>query len=169
MNLQLFRDHLATELRNLPDVRSLEIQSYALTTAALARRILQHLDIDDLTIPSELHSERPTYRLKEILDCIIHYRVLHQDTLSYPVPGMKDDIISLYSDRNQRYRDRFYIRLAVYFELIGRLAHDDQLVARYLLRRVVTLLSMAVRAGKEIDGDFRKDLYGLTLDAWYLS
>ncbi len=169
MDLQSFRDHLAAELESRPDVRSPEIQSYALTTAALARRILRHLHIDDLTVPSELHSDRPTYKLTEILNCIIHFRVLHQDALSYPMPGMQEDIISLYSDRNRRYSERFYIRLPVYFELIGRLAHDDQLVAGYLLRRVVTLLSRAVKVDAEHDEYFLKELHGLIVSAWYLT
>ena len=132
MDLQLFRNHLAAELGALPDVRSWEIQSYALTTAALARRILNHLDIDDLTIRGEIRFERLGHSLKQILDCIIHYRVLHQDAVTFPAPGLPDDIITLYSDRNRRYGKRFYIRLPVYFELIGRLAHDDQFVAHYL-------------------------------------
>ena len=169
MNLQLFRDHLAAELSNLPDIRShWEVQSYALTTATLARRILKQLNINDLTIPSELHSERPAYSLSVILDCIIHYRVLHQDALSLPFPGSKDDVITLYSDRNLRYRNRFYIRLAVYFELMGRLAHDDPFVAHYLLRRAVTLLSMTVNTNKKFGAHFLKDLSYLVTDAWDL-
>ena len=50
MKLQLFRDHLTTELGNLPDIRTQEIQSFALTTAILTRSLVERLDIGDLRV-----------------------------------------------------------------------------------------------------------------------
>ena len=74
MRLQLFQDHLAAELSNLPDIRSQEIQSYALTTAILVRTLVDRLGIGNLRIGSVHDSQRPTYSLKTILNDIIHYR-----------------------------------------------------------------------------------------------
>ena len=98
MILQLFRDHLATELDNLPDMQSREIQSYALTTAVLTRRILDSLDIKDLTIPSEFYSRGSAYNLRKVVDRIIHYRVLHKDGRTFGLDrwgGVKADIVTL--------------------------------------------------------------------------
>ena len=50
MEIQLIRNRLVEELVNLPDVATPEIQSYALTSAVLVRRITEALNITDLRI-----------------------------------------------------------------------------------------------------------------------
>ena len=50
MDIQLIRNRLVEELANLPDVTTPEIQSYALTSAVLVRRITEALKIADLRI-----------------------------------------------------------------------------------------------------------------------
>ena len=50
MDIQLIRNRLVGELANLPDVTTPEIQSYALTSAVLVRRITEALNITDLRI-----------------------------------------------------------------------------------------------------------------------
>ena len=77
-----------------------------------------------------------------------------------------------------REEDHWDISLSAYFELVGRLARDDQFVARYLLRRVITLLCMVVNTGlRKWSGrrdsikrsHFLHDLFNLILDALDLS
>ena len=177
MSLQLFRSHLADELHNFPETPTSAIQSYAITTATLARRILEYLNINDLTVPDGFEPERLAYKLKTVLDRIIHFRVLNQDAVSFDFPGMPD-LVTLYSDKNMRYADRLYIRLTAYLDVVRRLAEDDLLVAHYLLRRTITVLSKAVNASKELEINsregmheavwFRRSVSHLTCDAWHI-
>ena len=49
--IQLIRDPLAGESAWLPDLQTLEIQSYAVTTAVLVKQVTDALEITDLRIP----------------------------------------------------------------------------------------------------------------------
>ena len=51
-------------------------QSYAVTTAAPTRKILDSLNAKDLTLPNGLHPEEPLYKLGTVLDRIIHFKTL---------------------------------------------------------------------------------------------
>ena len=72
MKLNLYRKHLARELKQLPDSRAQEIQSYVLTTAILTRRI-------DDRLGEHLRSERVqprhgrTLDFRQLVDLLIHY------------------------------------------------------------------------------------------------
>ena len=141
MILHQVRKHLADEMRNFPLKPDAALQSYALTTAVLARKILDYLEVTDLTLPDGLGPRRipPTQNLRKVLDHIIHFRMLGQDNVSFgyaPIP----DLITLYSDKNLD-GDHVYIRLADYRDMMNRLANDGLFVAQYLLRRTITLLS----------------------------
>ena len=53
MILHALRKHLAEELEKLPDNGEQVFESYAVTTAALAKQLLDYLAIDDLTVPTD--------------------------------------------------------------------------------------------------------------------
>ena len=80
MMLTTFREHLAAELQCCPEQPRRSFQSYAVTTAALTRTILEYLGIDDLTVPA-MHGG--TYRLKTVLDRIIHFRAMWPETVVF--------------------------------------------------------------------------------------
>ena len=168
MRLQLFRNHLAAELSNLPDIRSQEVQSYALTTAILVRKIVERLEIDNLEISSVHDSQRPTYSLKTILNDLIHYRAFHPE---FQVPGdnSSDCIVRLYSTKTRKKGVLYCISLRAYFDLISQLVHDDLFVANHLLRRVITNLSQALNTDRKFDADFLSDTYDLISDALTLA
>ena len=71
-------------------------ESYAVTTAALARRLLEYLAIDNLSVPNGFLDDPPRYPLRTVLDRILHFRVLHQDAITFNVPG-RADLFTLYS------------------------------------------------------------------------
>lgn len=146
MILHQFRKHLADQIRNFPVEPNEATESYAITTAALARKILDYLNARDLTLPNgfEQRPNSPPYKLGTVLDRIIHFRTFGQDAISFNHPG-KPDLVTLYSDKNLRYKDHMYIRLTDYREIISRLATDDLFVAHYLLRQAVTFLLKAVK------------------------
>ena len=102
MILHAFRKHLAEELERIPSDAEQTFESYAVTTAALARRLLEYLAIDDLSVPNGFRDDPPDYPLRTILDRILHFRVLHQDAITFNVPG-KADLFTLYSDQTQGY------------------------------------------------------------------
>ena len=144
-------------------------------TAALARKILRYLGAEDakeLTIPNGLWPEEGPYKLGTVLDRIIHFKTLGQDLMSLDFPG-KPDLVTLYSDENLRYADRIFLRLADYRESVERLANDDLLVGRYLLRQAATLMGKTENTGKpktyeeEIPhNDLRRTVYELIWDSW---
>ena len=142
MILHQFRKHLAQEIRDSPREPNHATQSYAVTTAALGRKILEYLNAEDLTLPNGLRPEDPPYKLGTVLDRIIHFKTLGQDAISFDFPG-KPDLVTLYSDRNLRYADRMYLQLTDYVETMERLASDDLMVGHYLLRRTETLIGKA--------------------------
>ena len=107
-----------------------------------------------------------------MLDRIIHFRTLGQDIISFRHPG-KPDLITLYSDKNPRYKDHLYIRLTDYRDMMSRLATDDLLLAHYLMRNTVNLLSKALKAEEpksrqeELElGELRKRIYDYVANAW---
>ena len=173
--LHAFRRHLAEELEGIPADAERAFESYAVTTAALARRLLEYLAIDDLSVPNGFRDEPPNYLLRTVLDRILHFRVLHQDAITVNVPG-KADLFTLYSDQTQEYRDHLYVRLRDYRDVVGRLASDDRYVARHLLRRSVTLMNNVMRGSSEgvapreqlRQGGFRNWVGGMLRNAWDL-
>ena len=166
--LTMFREHLADELQRFPEQPGGSFESYAVTTAALTRMILDYLGIDDLTVPA-MHDG--TYKLKTVLDRIIHFREIWPETV---MPGdTKPKRIMVYSDRTRRYGERMHIEWVPYRALMRRLADDDVFVARYLLRRTVTVLTRAMKGrglrdeafGHE-QGEYKRQLHRLVLDSW---
>ena len=142
MILYQFRQHLAEEIRNLPAEPNQATESYAVTTAALGRKILDYLNVEDLTLPNGLRPEEPPYKLWTVLDRIIHFKTFGHDAMSFDYPG-KPDLVTLYSDKNLRYADRMYLRITDYVEIMERLAGDDFLVIHYLLRQAESLMGKA--------------------------
>ena len=72
MRLQLFREHLGSEI-NLPKTYSQSVQSHAVTTAMLLRYIVTRLKIEGVTIPDG-DGGRP-HELKPLLSSFIHYEM----------------------------------------------------------------------------------------------
>ena len=173
--LHAFRKHLAEELEKLPDNAEQMFESYAVTTAALARRLLDYLAIDDLTVPTGFLSDPAKDPLRTVLDRILHFRVLHQDAMTFAIPH-EPDLVTLYSDHTQDRDDHLYIRLREYRDVVGRLATDDRYVARHLFRRTVTLTNTVMRTSIEPDdrrgedkhAEFRKWVDGMVANAWHL-
>ena len=172
MRLQLFRDHLAIELRNMPDVRVQEVQSYALTTAILTRSLVERLRIDDLNIERSHDPQGRTYKLKRILNNIIHYRGFHPDSLHslrYSSDDPADNIIRLYSCETRNAGDFFRFSLGTYFELISKFTHDDLFMGSYLFRRVITCLYQVTKVNQGFDPDFLSEISDLIGDALELA
>ena len=109
MNLQHFRKHLLTELYNLPDLRSQEIQSYVLTTAILTRRILEILNHSSLEIPSTYDPKRPAYNLNTILDSFIHYLAFYPPLAS--LEETRPFVVRLYSEKDKTRGEEYSIKL----------------------------------------------------------
>lgn len=141
MEIQLIRNRLVEELANLPDVTTPEIQSYALTSAVLVRRITEALNITDLRIQNA--SQRETsHDLTHVLNKIVHYSDFRRAVVGQQEgEQFKDDYVSL---RSRRTEPGCVINLGSYFDFVRRFAEDDVFVVRYLLRRVDTLLSNVV-------------------------
>ena len=172
MILHQFRQHLAEQIGKMPMEPNVATQSYAVTTAALGRKILDYLNAQDLTLPNGLQPQEPAYNLGTVLDRIIHFKTLGQDAISFDYPG-KPDLVTLYSDRNLPFTDHIYLRLADYRESLKRLANDDLLVGHYLLRQAVTLMAKAentqdpkTREEEIPHNDLRRTIYGLLANSW---
>ena len=88
MKLALYREHLARELRDLPDFMSQDVQSYTLTTAILARRIDQRLGgaIKTLSIRERIGKNRRLSFIK-LVNMLLHY------------PRFRPDITNSYVDK----------------------------------------------------------------------
>ena len=140
MILDHFRQHLAAELTSFPAVPDATFESYAVTTAALARKILQYVNANDLFLPNGLKPDNEPYKLKTVLDRIIHFRLLGQDATSFEYPD-EPDLVTLFSDKKWQREEHLYIRLSDYRYIINRLATDDLFVGKYLLRRTMSKLS----------------------------
>ena len=176
MILHQFRQHLAEQIRNFPSEPNAATESYAVTTAALGRRILDYLNAKDLTLPNGLRPEDPPYDLRTVLDRIIHFKVLRQDAMSFDFPG-KPDLVTLYSDRNLRYADRMYLQLTDYVATIEKLANDELLVGHYLLRQAITYMRKLENMNRPTTDQYEKEMayhdirratYEMNLDSWRL-
>ena len=176
MILHQFRQHLAEQVRSFPSEPNAAAESYAVTTAALSRRILDYLNAKDLTLPNGFQTEEPPYKLGTVLDRIIHFKVLGQDGISFDFPGTPD-LVTLYSDKNLRHADHMYFRLADYVAIMEKLANDELLVGHYLLRQAITFmgklenteLPTTDRIEKEVVyQDLRRATYEIILDSWRL-
>ncbi len=150
MNIGLFRGHLRSEIEMLPDLKYQDIQSFTLTTAVLLRRIVERLQVKDVTIPNAL-SESDSYSLGSILNTFIHYYLYSPRPRFYGQPD-SESIVRLRKpgmrgSRSTKLRENdieYTFRLCDYFDIVRRFAHDDLFLARYLLRRTVTVLSEIV-------------------------
>ena len=141
MNLQLYRDHMTTELNSLPDLRSQEIESYVVTTAILARRI-----DDRLGAPlTRMNNMRRT------INMLIHHSVIqpahedHEDTC--PV-SMAIAPRYVRSDKQPKGDDDglLVIDLEYYFRAMRTLADDDLFVLQHLVKTLVTRSERCDRA-----------------------
>ncbi len=159
MDIQLIRDRLEGEMAMLPDLQTPEIQSYAVTTAVLIRRITGALDITDLRIP-DAWEPQTHHDLRRILSGLVHYRSF-SPALVKPPPGdqYRYDFVRVRSKRAS-----FVISLELYFRHVRRFANDDLFVARYLLRRIVTLLHQVL---SEPDRDWPQPLVADATDRMY--
>ena len=167
--LKTFRNHLTKELRNFPEAPGPTFESYAVTTAALARSVVEYLHMDDLTVPAWLDSD--AYPLKTVLNWIIHHRVLYPERLP---PSGETVSILVYSDRAKLYGDRMNVEWTPYRTMLLRLANDDVFVTPYLLRRAVTVLMQGSRSTDKWSrnlsghqsGEYRRRMLRLTRDGW---
>ena len=142
MEIELIRNRLVVELANLPDVTTPEIQSYALTSAVLVRRITEALKITDLRIQDAWRPET-LHDLAHVLSLIVHYEVFSRAVVKPPEgERARYDYVYLRSRRTER---ALVINLESYFDHVRCFAYDDVFVVRYLLHRIVTLLSQVVR------------------------
>ncbi len=161
MDIQLIRNRLVEELANLPDVTTPEIQSYALTSAVLVRRITEALNITDLRIQDAWQRET-SHDLARVLSKIVHYRDFSRALVQQPEGEQcRDDYVYL---RSRRTEPAWVINLGSYFDHVRRFAWDDVFVVRYLLRRIDTLLSQVVHQSER---DFDHHLLGEAVDRMY--
>ena len=161
MEIELIRNRLVVELANLPDVTTPEIQSYALTSAVLVRRITEALKITDLRIQDAWRPETP-HDLAHVLSLIVHYEVFSRAVVKPPEgERARYDYVYLRSRRTER---ALVINLESYFDHVRCFAYDDVLVVRYLLHRIVTLLSQVVR---QPERDFDRHLLAEVVDRMY--
>ena len=168
MNLRFYRKHLQTELKNLPDLRSQEIQSYVLTTAILTRKIMEVLDNSSLEIPSTYDSKRPNYSLNTILNKFVHYTAFYPRLAS--LDSTQPFVVRLYSDEDRKRGKEYSIKLSEYFNVISRIAKDDVfVVSDLLLPRVLTLLNQVTRIEQDFDTDHLNKILSLVMDAFVLS
>ena len=176
MKIELYRNHLATELEALPDIRSQVVQSYALTTSVLLRKMAQHLNIKNLCIPDAFDSEQ-SYDLAMVLNIFIHYitfdphwRSLPERDFSEKDDNKCDNVIYLYSKDRRKNRRELRISLKTYFDLVSRFAHDDLFVAQHLLHRLITLLSEVVnQPNKDFERSYLVNVSGLIDDSLTLT
>ena len=161
MEIQLIRNRLLEELANLPDVTTIEIQSYALTSAVLVRRITEALNITDLRIQDAWQRET-SHDLARVLSKIVHYRDFSRALVRQQEgEQFRDDYVYLRSSRTE---PACVINLGSYFDYVHRFAYDDMFLIRYLLRRIDTLLSHVVH---QPERDFDQHLLGEVVDRMY--
>ena len=159
MRLQLFREHLESEL-DLPQMSSQGVQSRAVTTAVLLRYVVARLKIEGITIPDG-DGGRP-HDLKPLLNSFIHYERFRLD---WPRDDGARRVVNLKSENDREYR----VSLDDYFAVVDRFAHDDELIARRLLKRVVTMLHRFENdSGASTDEDFIHTLGELMMDVMEL-
>ena len=118
MDIQLIRNRLVEELDNLPDVTTPEIQSYALTSAVLVRRVTEALNITDLRIQDEWQRET-SHDLAHVLSKIVHYQDFDRALVQPPEGGQfLDDYVYL---RSRLTEPALVIDLRSYFDHVRRL------------------------------------------------
>ena len=155
MRLQLFREHLDSEL-NLPQTYSQSVQSRAVTTAVLLRYIVTRLRIEGVIVPDGDGGE--PHDLKPLLGSFIHYERFHLD---WPRDEVDKRVVTLKSGRGREYR----VSLDDYFAVVDRFAHDDVFLGCALLKRVVTMLRRFENDSETAaDGNFINTLGGLMMD-----
>ena len=158
MDIQLIRDRLVEELVNLPELTSPEIQSYALTSAVLVRRITEALNITDLRV-QDAWQRGTCHDLARVLSKIVHYEDFNRAVARHQQgERFGDDYVYL---RSRRTEPAWVISLGSYFDHVRRFARDDVFVVRYLLRRIDTLLSQVVNQPEK---DFDQHLLGEVVD-----
>ena len=162
MDIQLIRNRLVEELANLPDVTTPEIQSYALTSAVLVRRITEALNITDLRIQDAWRRET-SHDLARVLSKLVHYQDFGM-AVPRPPHSERDRYAHYVYLRSRRTERGWAINLGSYFDYVRCFAYDDVFVVRYLLRRIVTLLSQVVR---QPERDFDQYLLAEVVDRMY--
>ena len=161
MDIQIIRNRLVEELVNLPDVTTSEIQSYALTTAVLVRRITEALNITDLRV-QDAWQPGTSHDLARVLSKIVHYEDFNRAVVRQQQgEKFRDDYVYL---RSWRTEPAWVISLGSYFDHVRRFAYDDVFVICYLLRRIDTLLSLVVN---QPERDFDQHLLGEAVDRMY--
>ena len=172
--LHQYRNHLARELDQRPDHRSQDIQSYVLTTAILARRI-------DNRLRGRLKSESIATRfggpldLRQLLGLMIHYIRFEPEIDAIARGPSKDPQdepffrINSEGGRTQRATAKLLsIRLADYFRVIEKIAHDDVFVLRHLVPATINRLKHASAAGATADRDALLEVVASLDDAIHL-
>ena len=154
MFIKLYQEHLAEDLNRVKNLKEQSVQSYAVTTAVLLRKIIHHLDIDSLTIPNIRDKEKP-YDLKHVLDIFIHYASFYPQ---WTFDDEETNYIALESDRYNRERSDTGLRfdIADYFKIVSKFAHDEAFLFFHLLKRTITCLYEVV---KQPDKDFSPSLF----------
>ena len=162
MKLALYREHLARELRDLPDFMSQDVQSYTLTTAILARRIDQRLGgaIKTLSIRERIGKNRRLSFIK-LVNMLLHYPRFRPDiTNSYvdkTVPGNFTVFVESDKSRDDQDYPHHVIRLADYFAIIEKIANDDIFVLKHLLSASIDRLRRASDTDGTIDSHHLED------------
>ena len=166
MDIQLIRNRLVVELANLPDVTTLEIQSYALTSAVLVRRITEALNITDLRIQDAWQQET-SHDLAQVLGKIVHYKDFSRALVRQQEgEQFRDDYVFLRSERTD---PGWVINLGSYFDYVRNFAYDDVFVVRYLLRKTDTLLSNVVnQPERDFDQHWLADVVDRIYDSFAL-
>ena len=174
MNLQLYRDHLTQELKHLPDLRSQDIQSYVLTTAILCRRIDNRLAgaLNSLWISERIVSNR-RFGFIKLANILLHYSKFDPDLFvnsSAESTGPEAFTVRVHSDksRNELHGRLLTFRLADYFDIIERVAKDDQFVLTHLLAAAITRLRDASAVSEELDPDLLHEILSSVDDVIYL-
>ena len=166
MEIQLIRDRLVKEISDLPGVTTPEIQSYALTSAVLVRRITEALNITDLRI-QDAWEQQTSHDLARVLNKVVHYEDFSRALVKPPVgEQVRYDYVYLKSERSE---PALVINLGSYFDHVRRFANDDVFVARYLLRRIDTLLSQVInQPGRGFDRHWLADVVDRMYDSFDL-
>ena len=181
MKLQLYRARLAQELKHLPDLRSQDIQSYVLTTAILYRRIDYRLAgaLKSLWISERIVSNR-RFSFIKLVNILLHYSRFDPDlsrfdpdlfvNSSAESTGPEAFTVRVHSDksRNELHGRRLTFRLADYFDIIERVAKDDQFVLTHLLAAAIKRLRDASAVSEELDPDLLSEILSSVDDVIYL-
>ncbi|MYF73024.1 MAG: hypothetical protein F4032_04395 [Gemmatimonadetes bacterium] len=163
----MYRQHLGYELASLPDVRYQNIQSYALTTGVLVRKIIQHFKINSIRI-ADFYDQGKYHQLEKVLGALIHYarfepHYRNKNYMSQNNNNDKDNIVRLKSDTKE-----LSISLNDYFDILSRFAHDDLFITHHFFSSLVTLLTECVKypLGKVSSGEYQNFICDFADDAF---